>query len=380
MDLSNVVFEKVRCMTICVLATASSESGALTIYKQFLNALEVGGGDNDWHIFIADGMPTPTIDNVTYHVCQTKGWGRMYFDFFGFKQEILKNSITPNVVFSLQNTGVRCNAGRCVIYYHQPLPLFKYKINFCDKFAKTYIFYHFLYPLYVRLFINDNTYFAVQTNSIKKRFQKRFNLDSNRIGIYFPPIENIAQDALELYEFEDNTFNFFYPAIPVAYKEHISIAYAVWEMYQHNPEMAKRILIHFTLKKGEVVEMDKYIVENGLEQNFVYHGRIPHHQLLSMVKSSNGLLFPSMIETLGLPLLEAASLGVPVIANDLEYVHEVLSGYEGVKYVAVHDYKDWAEKILSCCSNMQYAPYVLPEDNSWERLIKLITEGIIENK
>ena len=52
----------------------------------------------------------------------------------------------------------------------------------------------------------------------------------------------------------------------------------------------------------------------------------------------------------------------------------------GVKCVAVHDYKGWAEKILSCCRGMQYAPYVLPKDNSWERLIKLVTEGIIENK
>ena len=367
-------------MMICVLATVATETGALTIYKQFLNAVERFGDGHDWHIFIAEGMPVPTINHVFYHVCRTKGLDRFKFDFYGFSNEVKRLGLTPDVIFSLQNGNTRCKASRYVIYFHQALALSKYKVNLRDKFAKTYLFYHYFYPLYVKLFLNKRTYIAVQTNQIKNGFSKRFDFPKERIGVFFPETDKIDIDSLDLYKYEDGSYNFIYPATPFAFKEHASLAYAMKELYRQNPTVAEKIRVHFTLSRGEVVEMDKYIVENGLEQNFVYHGRIPHHQLLSMVKSSNGLLFPSMIETLGLPLLEAASLGVPVIANDLEYVHEVLNGYEGVKYVAVHDYMDWAEKILSCCPGMQYAPYVLPEDNSWERLIKLITEGIIENK
>jgi glycosyltransferase involved in cell wall biosynthesis len=366
-------------MTICVLATVATETGALTIYKQFLNALERFCGEYNWQIFIADGMPTPTIPNVSYHICHTKGLDRMKFDLYGFNQQLKKKGIVPNVVFSLQNGNARCKASRYVIYFHQALALSKYRVNLGDKFAKTYLFYHYFYPLYVKLFLNKHTYVAVQTNKIKNVFSKRFNFPKEKVGVFFPETEKIDGSNLDSFKFEDGTYNFVYPATPFAFKEHISLAFAMKELYQQNPTIAEKIRIHFTLSLGEVVEMDKYIVENGLKRNIVYHGRIPHKQLLSMVKCSNGLLFPSMIETLGLPLLEAASLGVPVIANDLEYVHEVLNGYKGVKYVAVHDYKDWAEKILSCCSNTQYAPYVLPEDNSWERLIKLITEGIIDN-
>ena len=367
-------------MTICVLATVATETGALTIYKQLLGALTQFGEGQDWHVFITDGMPTPTISNVSYHVCHTKGLDRLKFDISGFNQKIKELGIVPDVVFSLQNGNVRCKASRYVIYFHQALAFTKYKVNLRDKFAKTYLFYHYFYPLYVKLFLNKRTYIAVQTNQIKKSFSKRFHFPQEKIGVFFPDMDRIDINSLGLYGYDEGTFNFIYPATPFAFKEHITIAYALKKAYQQNPEMARNIRIHFTLTPGEVADLDSYIEENHLDQNFVFHGRIPHQQLLSMIKSSNGLLFPSMIETLGLPLLEAASLGVPVIANDLEYVHEVLNGYKGVKYVAVHDYEDWSKKILSCCADMQFAPYVLPADNSWERLIKLITKGIIINK
>ncbi len=367
-------------MLICVLATVSIESGALSIYKQFLGALCKFGCEHSWHIFIADGMPQPIIDNVTYHICHTKGLGRILFDLVGFNKEIKRQGITPDVVFSLQNTGVKCKASRFVLYFHNALILYKYKVNFRSKFAKTYLFYHYFYPLYLRLFLNKKTFIAVQTNQIRYGFSKRLGFSKDRIGVYFPETSKIDVNGLEPYNYDAETCNFIYPATPFAFKEHITIAYAVNEAYQQNPERAKQIRVHFTICSGELPEMDNYIKQSGIENNFIYHGRIPRQQLMSMVKSSNGLLFPSVIETLGLPLLEAASLGTPVIANDLEYVHEVLSGYEGVKYAKVHDYKEWGKQILSCCFQKHYFPYSLPEDNSWERLMKLITKGIIHNK
>ncbi len=365
-------------MVICVVATVATGTGALTIYKQFLSAIEQYGDEHDWHIFIAGGMPNPKISNVSYHICHTKGWDRIKFDLYGFGCLIKKLGIEPDVVFSLQNCNVRCHSSRYVIYFHQALALYKYKISFRDKFARTYLFYHYLYPWYVKMFLNKRTYFAVQTNTIKSRILKKYNIKDSRVGVYFPKMEPIELRSLGLFEFENDTYNFLYPAIPEAYKEHIAIAYAMKELYLQNPEIARKIRIHYTLTQGEAPLLDNYVEKRKLSKNFVYHGRIPHQRLLSMIKSCNGLLFPSMIETLGLPLLEAASLGVPVIANDLEYAHEVLDGYEGVNYVIVHDYQDWGKKILSCCSDKHYAPYVLYEDNSWERLIKLITEGIIE--
>ena len=93
---------------ICVLATASAKRGALAIYNQFVHALSSKSDEDEWHIFVDVDMPMPEIPHVHYHICHTKGFGRIWFDLVGFGQEIKRQGITPDVIFSLQNTGVLC--------------------------------------------------------------------------------------------------------------------------------------------------------------------------------------------------------------------------------------------------------------------------------
>lgn len=63
----------------------------------------------------------------------------------------------------------------------------------------------------------------------------------------------------------------------------------------------------------------------------------------SLLKSSCGLVFPSHAEGFGLPAVEAAKLGVPVICSNLEVFHEVLGEYP--IYADVTDLYDWETKI-----------------------------------
>ena len=48
--------------------------------------------------------------------------------------------------------------------------------------------------------------------------------------------------------------------------------------------------------------------------------------------SESILLFPSYLETVGLPLLEAKQYGAPIIASDCAYAHETVGEYENVSY------------------------------------------------
>lgn len=367
-------------MIICVLATASAEGGALSIYKQFLTSLELNHGQDEWHVFIDKNMPMPEMSGVWYHVCHTKGLWRISFDLWGFRSMVHNLQLVPDVIFSLQNTGVRCRNGRMVIYFHQPLPFYKFKCCFFDSFYKTYFFYHYFYPYYIRSFFNNSTYIAVQTQIMKDNFTKRFSFSPHKIGVYFPNMEKIDPDQVESYTFEEGTFNFVYPAGTYAYKEQITIAHALKAIYRMNTDVARQIRVHFTFEEGAIADLANYLKDYHLQENFVFHGTIPYSKVLSMLKSCDALLFPSVIETLGLPLLEAASFGTSVIANDMKYVHEVLEGYNGVCFVPVHDYDKWARNMLLCCEQRaQYVPYTRQKSDSWERLFRLIREGIIIN-
>jgi glycosyltransferase involved in cell wall biosynthesis len=63
----------------------------------------------------------------------------------------------------------------------------------------------------------------------------------------------------------------------------------------------------------------------------------------ALLARSQGLLFPSYAEGYGLPPLEAASLGVPVVCNDLDVYREVLEDIP--IYLNVSDQYAWKEEI-----------------------------------
>ncbi len=70
--------------------------------------------------------------------------------------------------------------------------------------------------------------------------------------------------------------------------------------------------------------------------------------LSALVASSNGLLFPSFAEGFGLPAVEAAALGVPVVCNDLPALREVLGNIP--IYASVSDRYLWKNTIRTLAS------------------------------
>ena len=107
---------------------------------------------------------------------------------------------------------------------------------------------------------------------------------------------------------------------------------------------------------------------------------MPFRELLSCYRSMDALLFPSYIETVGLPLLEAAGSGMAIKAADLPYAREVLQGYAGVSYVDYRDGRAWAEAIRDVClDRRRYVPMRREEDTSgWKDFFDLVDKLKLE--
>lgn len=57
-------------------------------------------------------------------------------------------------------------------------------------------------------------------------------------------------------------------------------------------------------------------------------GHIGHAAVLDLYRSSRALIFPSTLESLGLPLVEARQLGLPIIASELDIVRDTVDPEE----------------------------------------------------
>lgn len=61
------------------------------------------------------------------------------------------------------------------------------------------------------------------------------------------------------------------------------------------------------------------------------------------------LVFPSYIETIGLPLLEARSVGAPILAADCLYARDGIGDYEKAEFFETFDAKKLSEMMERFC-------------------------------
>lgn len=360
---------------IIVVAFALRSSGAKTIYLQFLEHLKDYSNRDLYYLFVDTDMPQPIIKNVVYFPVSLRGnIRRLWFDYMGCSILLKNNKILPDLVISLQNTGVYClkNIPQ-IIYYHQFLPLSPQQWNPLKRDQRTLFFYRNIYPLFVKNALFSGTQVIVQVPFIKKEFVKRYRFNQDNVHVLFPDIEKIDVQDIVPFNFDDKFVHFIYPATNQPYKEHVTLVHAMNELKKNDRNIANLVQIHLTLDFTESDKLVKLMDKLGVRDFFKFEGIVPHEILLSMYRSSRALLFPSSIETLGLPLLEAARFGLPIIVADLDYAHEVLKNYDGVSFVQCKDYKCWAKLIKnSVLKKMHYSSLVPSKTSDWDIFFDII--------
>ncbi|HPE77602.1 MAG TPA: glycosyltransferase [Draconibacterium sp.] len=363
-------------MQIIVNATALASSGGLSILKQFIDEIPEDGFE--YILFINDEISlTENYNNIKLIPKDVKSlWKRVYWDIFGAKKWLKEEKIYPSATISLQNTNFRTYKKiPNFIYFHNSIPFCDNKWNPFKTSERTLWFYKNIYPFFIKLFIFKNTEIFVQTKVIKSEFSKYFNIPQSRIHVISPVIELPNLSNTVNVDLDSSRYNIFYPATPFIHKNHSTIIDALSLL---DKEIQKKIMLHLTCTKQEM----KHLINNkNTDYTINYLGQIPFNKVLGMYKNADMMLFPSFIETLGLPLLEAAFFGLPIIAADLPYSHEILSNYEGVTYVDYNDPKLWSEEISKKLldKGKRFQSINIEQSDSWNELFQIV-KNKIQNK
>lgn len=347
---------------IVVNATALEHSGGLTILKQFVNAIPLDGFE--YLVFIGSKVAIAcTQSNVRLvPVDNVKSlYKRFLWDAWGIKNWLREHKIRPYASLSLQNTNFRTGyAIPNYVYYHQSIPFFPQKWSFFRKEERTLWFYKCVYPFFVRLFLNERTQVFVQLNFIKARFARRFSVEEHRIHVISPTV-NVCRENSAVTKLSAHTINLFYPATLHFYKNHSVVINALRQL------AGDKFALYLTCNEGAFA-----MQVEGVQ--VVCAGKLSRGQMQGMYKAADALVFPSYIETYGLPLLEAAWVGLPVLAADLPYAREVLKGYEGAVFIDYANPQAWAEKIKNLAKGKKYKPFEPAGKDSWSKLFEIINQ------
>ena len=373
---------------VFVNATAAIKGGALTILKQFLEGISIYSKKNIYYyIFcslkeleIYEGENIKIINNI-----RGKKWlDRIKWDLYGLKECSKRKDIKADLIISFQNTGVfYYNNIKQLIYLHQSIPFSEgINWNFFNKNERVLWFYKNIYKKLIRLTLKSNSYIVVQTEWMKNAVMEQFNWNSKKISVIKPNIKNIAVEKISKIDFNSNEFHLFYPANNAVYKNHELIIKALEYIKNNKKEIYENLMVHFTfnrnLSNNRNAVLVNLIKNLQVDEQIKYEGKIPYERVLSFYKSCNLMLFPSYIETFGLPLIEAASFGMPILAAEVDYAREVIGDYEGVKFLDYKDAKLWAENIIDLYNKrIKYKPYSINYETSWKDFFELIEKLIV---
>lgn len=346
--------------TIVVNATALESSGSLSILRQFIEAIPIDK-NVEYLVFISPNIKLD-CDSLNVHLVPIIGvkplFKRFMWDAFGVRWWLRQNNIKPSASISLQNTNFRTGYNiPNYVYYHQSIPFCTIKWSPFKAREQTLWFYKNIYPFFVQIFLNRRTEIFVQLEFIKEGFTKRFGFERNKIHVVHPKI-NVVSSTIKAPKLSASRINLFYPATPFFYKNH-KILFDALLVVQND-----KFTLSLTCEKGQ------FSYDTPSNVNFL--GVISFQSVMAMYKECDAMVFPSYIETYGLPLLEAASVGIPILCADLPYAREVLSGYDGAIFIDHTNPNAWAEAINTLIKGKRYTPYRPLEEKSWDKMFEII--------
>lgn len=121
-------------------------------------------------------------------------------------------------------------------------------------------------------------------------------------------------------------FDFIYLASGEPHKNH-KILIEAWELlagYGYLPTLC------LTLDPSTDREICSAVTKSSkkFKLNIINVGKVTNEKALSLLSQSRCLIFPSAVESFGIPLIEAGHLGVPVIASEMDFVRDVCEPVE----------------------------------------------------
>jgi glycosyltransferase involved in cell wall biosynthesis len=120
-------------------------------------------------------------------------------------------------------------------------------------------------------------------------------------------------------------------------------------------------------------ELDAALAKIEYRTDIRFLGHIHTADLPLLMAGAEGLVFPSLFEGFGIPLIEAEACNVPVIASENSVMEEVSNG--SAFFVNPHNIADIAQAIVRIESG-ERNPVLKEQHYNWEKSAELLWESI----
>jgi glycosyltransferase involved in cell wall biosynthesis len=361
-----------------VSAVNFTEGGPLTILKEFVAAAcEMLPLEWDIVVFVHDRgllkMPRPRFIEIPG--AKASWLRRMRVEWLEFGAYAKK--IKPDLWVSLHDVTPRIGAIRQAVYCHNPMPFYPMRLRDAWLEPKALLFRVFYATLY-KINLRRNYAVIVQQSWLRDEFRRWLGRDT-RIIVSHPVVGLCPIAAENRPARTERKVTFLYPALPRVFKNVELVCRAVKQLEGMNTWRSEVIL---TIDGNENRYARWLRRRFGGLSTVRFAGRQGAQHMRALYGAADCLLFPSLLETWGLPITEAKLLGLPMLVADLPYAHETVGAYDKVQFIDVRDHAQWGRKMLAFqetgggFSRVEAPVPSQPYAANWRQLLSLLIEGL----
>jgi glycosyltransferase involved in cell wall biosynthesis len=365
-----------RIRKFIISAVNLTEAGGFSILKQVLDSSNAF--PRSWLLIaiVNSRSDLPKYKNIFYIEVRSskKSWFfRLFWEYIGFYFMSLK--LDPDIWLSLHDITPNVSARYRVVYCHNPSPFYHSDLRTLLLDYKFYLFSKFYKNLY-KINITKNDLVIVQQDWLKNKFISIFNL--NNVIVSKPTVLNKIINK-KIKKIDNNKLIFLYPAFPRVFKNFEVIFEALKLL---NDKDLSKIVVKFTINPN-MNSYTKYLYKKYGYGGVEWIGIQTKEVISNLYDNVDVILFPSKLETWGLPLSEAISNGKYIIAADEGYAHETAFGYDLIDFINPNDPYIWADYIKRTINAFPNRgnKSIINYENDWITLWEKIIHGYsIKNK
>lgn len=293
---------------------------------------------------------------------------RLFYEYLWFKAWSRDRDIDTWV--SLHDITPSVNARHRIVYCHNPAPFYRGPSTW--RYDPGFELFRLLYRCLYQINLTANEHIIVQQQWLRDAFISQFACQPSRIVVARPVASTSFERpaAAEAPPMRECTFLF--PAFPRVFK---NFEVLIEAMSQLTDIPARLILTFSGLENTYARAMAKRCRDLP---NVTLEGFLSQGTLRAQYSTADALVFPSKLETWGLPLSEFRAYGKPIFASDLPYARETLSGYEQACFFDPDDSNTLSQLLREFCVLGWFTPKPFnmtcqpPYAKDWRELIRVL--------
>lgn len=366
---------------IVVSAVNIVDGGPFTILRDCLDYIESSNiADNYECIALVNNakqLKYSKIRLIEFPKAKRHYINRIYYEYFYFKK--LAKQYKPYLWLSLHDmTPYVTNVPRVVTYMHNASPFNHISIKDLRNYSITYILFSLLYRWIYRINIHKNMYCVVQQQWLRDSFSRMFNINPAKIIVARPILSGKSMMISHNEFINKDHYIFFFPSYPRPFKNFEVICEAALILEKRN---IKNFTVKLTIDALDFKSKYSQHIYNKYKhiKSIEFVGILDKNDMYRTYESTDCLIFPSKLETWGLPISEFMDYNRPMILADLPYAHETAAGANFVSFFDPYSAAQLADRmvdVINCnIGKFKIVPVMnlqKPKADSWAELFSVI--------